>query len=132
MTFTWTVNAGGGTATIDVELNEFHRSAGTATYDACGGGGATACVTTSASCNAPCTGPAPTVTGNVDVVVTVIGQNETVQSVASPYNTSPSPDLEQSSITSGFAWSLSQSSGHAAAWTCDLAAGAAMMAVAFK
>lgn len=127
--FAWQYNSSSGSYDIDVGLYEYRRSTGTATYETCGAGGATACVATSGSC-APCTGPTPTVTGT-DVVIVANANENDCTAVGSPFNVSPSPDVDNSNVFGIFAWSLSQTSGVPAVYTCS-AGGAAMMALAFK
>lgn len=128
--FTWAYGSNssfGGS--VDAELLEFHPSSGGATYETCGGGGSTACTTTSASCSA-CTGPTTTVTGT-DVVVVANANENDCTAVASPFNVSPSPDVDNVNVFGLFGWSLSQTSGNAASYTCT-AGGAAMLAAAWK
>lgn len=127
--FVWQLNSTGGSYSADTELLEFHPSSGGATYETCGAGGATACVTTSASCST-CTGPTPTVTGT-DVVVIANANENDCTAVASPFNVSPSPDVDNVNVFGLFGWSLSQTSGNAASYTCT-AGGAAMLAAAWK
>lgn len=130
--FAWQYNSSSGSYGIDVGLYEYRRSTGTATYETCGAGGATACVATSGSC-APCTGPTPTVTGT-DVVIVANANENGCSSVASPFNVSPSPDVDgapSGNVFGLFGWSLSQSSGNAAVYTCT-AGGAAMFSAAWK
>jgi hypothetical protein len=125
LTFNWS----GSMNQIDMQFFEFHRSTGTASVDTCGGGGATACTTTSASCST-CAGPTPTVTGSADVVIQWIAQDTGCTAIASPYSNSPGPYFNNA-VASGYAWSLSQTSGNASSWTCT-ADFAAMAAIAFK
>lgn len=127
--FSWQYNSSGGGYDINVGLYEYHRSTGTATYETCAGGGTAACVVLSSSCTT-CTGPVPTVTGT-DIVIASNSNENDCTAIASPFNTSPSPDVDNSNVFGITGWSLSQTSGNAAVYTCT-AGGAAMMAVAFK
>jgi len=128
-TWGWQLNSASGSYDIDIEVWEVHKLSGSAAYETCGAGGATACVATSTSC-APCTGPTPTVTGTDFVVVANANEN-LCTTLASPFNVSPSPDVDSSNVFGIFGWSLSQTSGVPAVYTCT-AGGAAMLAAAFK
>lgn len=133
--------AGGGSTTVtvtwsqgvnvDVQVLEFHRSTGTATLETCGGGGASACASTNggASCST-CTGPTPTVTATDFVAAWNANENDCT-SVASPFNTAPSPNVDNANVFGFFAWSLSQSSGNAAVYNCTSGT-IGMAAIAFK
>lgn len=129
LTFTW--GAGGATISSDVVLLELHRSTGTATYETCAGGGATACTTTSTTCS-PCTGPTPTVTGNADVCAQWISTQNQATAVNSPWNVSPSPTIDLSNVEAGFGWSLVETSGHSSSWTMSSGGVTSMAAVCFK
>lgn len=130
---TWS-NLSGSNNDTDVELLEFKRSTGTATYEPCGAGGATACTATlptSSACTS-CTGPTPTVTGTDVVIAWNANENECL-TVASPYNVSPSPDTDHATMNvfGIFSWSLSQATGVAAVYSCN-SGGFAASAAAFK
>lgn len=127
---TWT-NTGSGAINIDVDVLEFHRSVGSATLETCGGGGATACTSLNSNvvCTS-CTGPTPTVTA-VDFVAAWNANENVCSAVASPFNTSPSPDVDSTNVTAVFSWSLSQSSGNPAVYTCT-SGKLGMSTIAFK
>jgi hypothetical protein len=120
-TASWT----GSASEVDIEILEFHRSTGTASLETC-----SSCTATSTSCST-CTGPTPTVTGNASVAMQWAGIENSCTAISSPYNISPSPDFENVNVGGFFGWSLSQTSGNAASYTCT-AGGAAMSAIAFK
>lgn len=104
---------------VDVDVLDIVRSTGSATLETCGGGGATAC--TSLNSNIACTscnGPTPTVTSNPDFVASWNANENDCTAVASPFNTAPSPDVDNSNVFGLFSWSLSQSSGNPAVYTC--------------
>lgn len=131
ITYTWHIGGAIPAWFIDVEVLEVSRSTGTATYETCGGGGATDCtIITPNPCTA-CTGPVPTVTGNADFVAQWNASENDCSAVASPYNTSPSPVFDHSNVTGAYSWSLSQTSGNAASWTCT-SGGVPRSAAAFK
>jgi hypothetical protein len=123
-TFTW--SNGGSNVNFDIELLEFRRSTGTATYD-------TGNFTTNASCTS-CTAPAlSSFSGaNAEVCAQWGGFNQTVSAISGTY-TNPA-DFENTNVGAGFAGSLSVSSYTAPAWTLSSAtlSGATMSAACFK
>lgn len=130
-TYGWTTNSSGGSYGINVGLYEYHKSTGSPAIEAgnCSGGSGTNCFGISGACTA-CTGPTPSVTGT-DVVINSNANENDCSAVASPYGTSPSPDFDHLNVFGVTDWSLSQSSGNPAVYTCT-SGGAAMFTVAFK
>lgn len=127
--YAWSIPSGStGGGAIDVDLFEFHKSAGAAVLETgnCSGGSGTNCFGLSGACSA-CTGPTPNVTGTDVVVVGNANENDCT-SIASPFGTF---DPDPSNVFGIFGWSLSQSSGNPAVYTCT-SGGAAMFTVAFK
>ena len=123
VTFTWAVQSG-NSWNADIEVLELVRSTGTATLETGG------TQQTTSTC-ATCTGPTPVVTGNADVVAVVNANENDCTAVASPYNTSPSPQVDNSNVFGIFGWSLSQTSANTASYTCT-SGGTAMSTVSFK
>jgi hypothetical protein len=125
VTYNWNTQSASGNAwNIDVEFLEFHRSSGSPTIDTSNNATSSACTT--------CTAPTLSLSSGSDVIVQFVSVFNTLSSVAAPYATSPSPDLDSSNVFGGFAWALNQSSGTGPVWTASSSGSIAMGGVAFK
>jgi hypothetical protein len=124
-TFNWTTSSGGGITPqwwLDVDLLEYHRSTGTAAYDAANNTNSSSCTT--------CAAPSSLSISATDVVIQWGGFDNVPSAISGAY-TQPA-DFDSSNLYGAYAGALNVTSYSAPSWTQASAGNYAGSVIAFK